>query len=198
MGDGFVVSPTDLLHASQSLDSAVDQLRAASDQVKKATLPDWALGTDKYLAAITTAFNKSITAREQDLKTCAEILDGMIEALGDTIKEYHKNETETAKHFDEVRDTYVKKIEEYGEEHDPMKPPELDENGGDGTDGDSGDSGDAGDSGDSGDSAGDGSDAGAEDGGVESGGGATEAGGDAGAGAGPTGGAACGEHPPFD
>lgn len=57
MGDDFVVSPTDLLHASQTMDSAVDQLREAFDQVKSATLPDGTLGTDKYVAAITTAFN---------------------------------------------------------------------------------------------------------------------------------------------
>jgi hypothetical protein len=189
MGDGFVVSPTDLLHASQTMDSAVDQLREASDQVKSATLPDGTLGTDQYPAAITTAFNKSISARQQDIKKCAEILDAMIEALGDTIKKYHENETETAKHFDEVRESYVKKTEEFGEDYDPMEAPELDEDGDDTADG--GDAADGSSDG-TGDGTGDGTDPG--DGATESGG-ASEAGGEAGAG--PSGGA-CGEHPTIE
>ena len=169
MGDGYVVSPTDLLHASQTLDSAVDQLKEASDQVKQATLPDGALGIDKYLAAITTAFNTSISARVKDIKSCAEILDGMVEALGDTIKEYHKNETETADHFDKIRESYEKTIDDSVDRIDPFKSPELD------TDGSTADGSDA---------------AGSDDPGGASA--PDDAGGDGGAGAGA---GACGEHP---
>lgn len=180
MGDGYQVSPTDLLHASQTLDSAVDQLRAASDQINSAELPDWVLGTDKYLAAITAAWNKAVDARKQDVKLCAEFLDGMIEALGDTLEAYHKNEAETADRFGKVMDKGFDKMAESGEDYDPMTPPELDGNG------------DV----SGGDGAGAGADVGADSGasgnGATESGGASEAGGSEGSG--PSGGA-CGEHP---
>lgn len=184
MGDGYVVSPTDLLHASQTMDSAVDQLSEASDQLKKAELPATVLGTDKYLAAITSAWNKAVDARQTDIKKCAEILDAMIEALGDTIKAYHENETETADHFSQSMDAGYKDLEEFGDQHDPMKPPELDSNGGSDSGADAGATEGDGGAGDAGSS------------GETEGGGATESGG-AGE-SGPTGGAACGEHPPFE
>ncbi|HEX5118009.1 MAG TPA: hypothetical protein VFW65_22735 [Pseudonocardiaceae bacterium] len=188
MGDGYVVSPTDLLHASQSMDSAVDQLRETSDQLKKAELPATVLGTDQYLAAITSAWNKAVSAREQDIKKCAEILDGMIEALGDTITAYHEGDAETAKHFNESTEAGIKEMEQFGEKYDPMKPPELDGNG-DVSGGDSGAGADAGAAeGDSG--AGDsGTDGATESGGATDSGGAGESG--------PAGGA-CGEHPTIE
>jgi hypothetical protein len=188
MGDGYVVSPTDLLHASQSLDSAVDQLKDASDQVKQATLPDGTLGIDKYLAAITTAFNTSVSARAKDIKSCAEILDGMIEALGDTIKEYHKHEKETAEHFDKIRESYEKTMDDATDKIDPFTAPELD-SGGATADG-SGDSGTTAD----GSGTGDGSDTAGGTDGTDSGSASApgDAGGDGGAGAGA---GACGEHP---
>ncbi|HEY1571731.1 MAG TPA: hypothetical protein VGG05_10330 [Pseudonocardiaceae bacterium] len=186
MGDGYVVSPTDLLHASQSMDSAVDQLREASDQMKKAELPATVLGTDRYLAAITSAWNKAVGAREQDIKKCAEILDAMVEALGDTMKEYHKNEAETADRFNQSTDAGLKNMEEFGEKYDPMNPPELSSDGS--TSGSGADAGAA--AGDSG--AGDGA---TDNGGATDEGGATESGG-AGE-SGPAGGA-CGEHPTIE
>ena len=185
MGDGYVVSPTDLLHASQTLDSAVDQLKDASDQVKQATLPEGTLGIDKYLAAITTAFNTSVSARVKDIKSCAEILDGMVEALGDTISEYHKNETETADHFDKIRESYEKTMDGATDKYDPFSAPELTSDGS--TADGSGDSGTSGDG-----TAGDGSDPAGGSDGTDSGSASApgDAGGDGGAGAG-----ACGEHP---
>lgn len=191
MGDGYVVSPTDLLHASQTLDSAVDQLKDASDQLKQATLPDGTLGIDKYLAAITTAFNTSISAREKDIKSCAEILDGMVEALGDSVEalgdsmeRYFEHEKLTAEQFNTIRENYEKTMDEATDKYDPFKAPELKS---DGTSADG--SGDPGAS-DDGSGTGDGSDTA---GGTDSG--SASAPGDAGGNGGDGGAGACGEHP---